>query len=81
MPGIVTPTGLFVQTGGALVPLPVTRTPLGVALAALIAQIDAGAVQPCPHCGRYACECEDVPAVTGGDPHGDNNLDGIEIPF
>jgi len=60
MPGIVTPTGLFVQTGGALVPLPVTRTPLGAAVAAVIAAIDAGELLPCPHCGAVGgCDCLD----------------------
>lgn len=77
MLGIVTRTGLFVQAGGKLVPLPAAHTPLGEAIAALVAAIDAGEVQPCPHCGRYACECE-----LGADPHGDLSawLES-EIPF
>ena len=76
--GIVTAAGPAIRHRGVTVPLPATRTPLGDAVAAVIADIDAGEIVACPHCGRYACECEQPSA----DPHGDLSawLEG-EIPF
>ena len=76
--GIVTTRGPAIRHRGVTVPLPATRTALGAAVATLVAAIDAGELLPCPHCGRYACECEQPSA----DPHGDLSawLEG-EIPF
>ena len=76
--GIITARGPAIIHRGVTVQLPATRTPLGDAVAAAVAAIDAGELQPCPHCGRYACECEQPSA----DPHGDLSawLEG-EIPF
>ena len=65
--GIITDRGPAIRHRGVTVPLPATRTALGAAVAALIAAIDAGELQPCPHCGRFDCECEQPSA----DPHGD----------
>ena len=65
--GIITARGPAIIHRGVTVPLPATRTPLGAAVATLIAAIDAGELQPCPHCGRFDCECEQPSA----DPHGD----------
>ena len=60
MVGLVTSTGVFVQAGGALLPLPAARTPLGQWMAATVAAIDAGELLPCPHCGKFAgCDCLD----------------------
>ena len=76
--GIITARGPAIIHRGVTVQLPATRTPLGAAVAAAVAAIDAGELQPCPVCGRYACECEQPSA----DPHGDLSawLEG-EIPF
>lgn len=58
--GIVTPTGLAIVHRGVTVPLPATLTPLGQAVAELCADIEAGLIVACPHCGEYGgCECED----------------------
>ena len=76
--GIVTATGPAIRHRGVTVQLPATRTPLGAAVAAMVAAIDAGEVQPCQHCGRYACECEQPSA----DPHDDLAVwQDCEIPF
>ena len=76
--GIITAAGPAIRHRGVTVPLPATRTALGAAVAAAVAAIDAGGLQPCPVCGRYACECEQPSA----DPHGDLSawLEG-EIPY
>lgn len=75
MRGIVNSAGVFVEMGGGLVPLPATHTPLGEAVAALIAAIDAGAVEPCPVCGRFDCDSDDWHEMhtspLDADPHGD----------
>ena len=76
--GIVTDRGPAIVHRGVTVPLPATRTPLGDAVAAVIADIDAGEIVACPHCGRYACECEQPSA----DPHDDLAVwQDCEIPF
>ena len=77
MTGIITPRGPAIRHRGVTVHLPAEHTPLGAAVAAAVAAIDAGELQPCPHCGRYACECE-----PDADPHGDLSawLEG-EIPY
>ena len=76
--GIITARGPAIIHRGVTVQLPATRTPLGAAVAAAVAAIDAGELQPCPVCGRYACECEQPSA----DPHGDLAVwQDCEIPF
>ena len=76
--GIVTARGPALRHAGVTVQLPVTRTALGAAVLAAIAAIDAGEITPCPHCGRYACECEQPSA----DPHDDLAVwQDCEIPF
>lgn len=76
--GIITARGPAIIHRGVTVPLPATRTPLGAAVAAAIAAIDAGEIVACPHCGRYACECEQPSA----DPHGDLAAwQDCEIPY
>ena len=58
--GIVTAAGPAIIHRGVTVPLPATRTPLGAAVATLVAAIDAGELQPCPHCGAVGgCDCLD----------------------
>lgn len=58
--GIVTPSGAAVRVGAAVLPLPVARTPVGAWVAGVIAAIDAGELQPCPHCGTWGgCDCVD----------------------
>lgn len=58
--GILTPTGPAIVHRGVTVPLPATLTPLGQAVAELIADIDAGRIVACPHCGVYGgCDCLD----------------------
>jgi hypothetical protein len=60
MTGIVTAHGLALRHAGVTVPLPATRTPLGAAVAAAVAAIDAGELLPCPHCGAVGgCDCLD----------------------
>ena len=60
MTGIVTQHGPALRHAGVTVQLPATRTPLGAAVAAAVAAIDAGELQPCIHCGAYAvCDCLD----------------------
>ena len=76
--GIVTQHGPALRHAGVTVQLPAARTPLGQAVAALVAAIDAGEIVACPHCGRYACECEQPSA----DPHDDLAVwQDCEIPF
>jgi len=76
--GIITDRGPAIRHRGVTVPLPATRTALGAAVAAAIAAFDAGEIVACPHCGRYACECEQPSA----DPHGDLAVwQDCEIPF
>ena len=59
-----------------------TRTPLGTALAELL----ASGVEPCPVCLRYACDCDEWHELmntdpTDPDPHGDlRALQAMEIP-
>ena len=78
MTGIVTQHGPALRHAGVTVQLPAARTPLGQAVAALVAAIDAGEIVACPHCGRYACECEQPSA----DPHDDLAVwQDCEIPF
>ena len=58
--GIITARGPAIIHRGVTVPLPATRTPLGAAVAAAVAAIDAGELLPCPYCGAYAgCDCLD----------------------
>ena len=58
--GIITARGPAIIHRGVTVPLPAARTPLGVAVAALVAAIDAGELLPCRHCGAYGgCDCEE----------------------
>ena len=60
MTGIVTARGPAIRHAGVTVQLPAARTPLGAAVAAMVAAIDAGEVLPCIHCGAYAgCDCLD----------------------
>ena len=58
--GIVTARGPALRHAGVTVQLPVTRTPLGAAVATLVAAIDAGELLPCQHCGAVGgCDCLD----------------------
>ena len=84
--GIVTATGPAIRHRGVTVQLPATRTPLGAAVAALVAAIDAGELLPCPHCGAYGgCDCEEWIAAMQAppvDPHGDLSAwQDCEIPY
>ena len=87
MAGIVTPSGVFVEVGAARLPLPVARTPVGQWVAQIIADIDAGELQPCRYCGRYfGCDCDDLvelmTAPPTADPHDDLTwAANEEIPF
>ena len=77
MTGIVTAAGPAIRHRGVTVQLPAERTPLGAAVAAVVAAIDAGEITPCPHCGRYACECEPE-----ADPHGDlSEWQDCDLPY
>ena len=83
--GIVTASGAAVRAGAVTLPLPKTRTPLGEAVAALVAAIDAGELLPCRHCGAYGgCDCEEWGAAMqpSADPHGDLSAwQDCEIPY
>ena len=58
--GIVTAAGPAIRHRGVTVQLPAEHTPLGAAVAAAVAAIDRGEVQPCPHCGAAGgCDCLD----------------------
>jgi hypothetical protein len=58
--GIITARGPAIVHRGVTVQLPATRTPLGDAVAAVIADIDAGEIVACPHCGAVGgCDCLD----------------------
>jgi hypothetical protein len=59
-PSVATSTGLYARCGDGWRQLQPTRTPLGVALAELL----ASGVEPCPACEKFACQCPDP------DPHG-----------
>jgi len=65
------------------VPVQPTRTPLGAALADLL----ASGVEPCPVCDRYGCDCGEWAELmntdpTDPDPHGDlRALQAMEIPL
>ena len=85
--GIITAAGPAIVHRGVTVPLPATRTPLGDAVAALVAAIDAGELLPCRHCGAYGgCDCEEwiaaMLAPPPVDPHEDLSVwKSGEIPF
>ena len=87
MTGIVTARGPAIRHAGVTVQLPAARTPLGVAVAALVAAIDAGELLPCRHCGAYGgCDCEEwiaaMLAPPPVDPHEDLSVwKSGEIPF
>jgi hypothetical protein len=82
-PGVATSTGLYARCGDGWRQLQPTRTPLGVALAELL----ASGVEPCPVCLRYACDCDEWHEImftdpTDPDPHGDlRALQAMEIPL
>ncbi len=83
MTGIITRTGPAIKHRGVTVALPAARTPAGAWIAATVAAIDAGELQPCPHCGKFAgCDCMDWLEWMAADPPGDlsGGLEG-EIPF
>ena len=85
--GIITTSGPAIMHRGVTVQLPAVRTPLGEAVAALVAVIDAGELQPCRHCGAYGgCDCEEwiaaMLAPPPVDPHEDLSVwKSGEIPF
>ena len=79
--GTITSGGPCVQVGAALLPLPNTRQP--------VREWVEAEVWPdlCPECGATVCDCV-TPAEMAAllarldaDPHGSNDLTGIEIPF
>ena len=55
--GIVTTSGAALRVGVAVLPLPRAHTAAGQWIAAQVAAIDSGELQPCPQCGAYSCEC------------------------
>ena len=83
MLGIVTKSGIALQHNGHIVPLAPTLTPLGAALAELL----ASGVEPCPVCDRYSCDCDEWHEImftdpTDPDPHGDlRALQAMELPY
>ena len=76
--GFITPTGPAIRHRGAVVPLPATQQPLVEFVAAL---------DICPECGGLVCDCITAEAMAAllaridADPHGHNDLSGLEIPF
>ena len=83
----VTACGSAICHAGVTVPLPAEHTPLGEAVAAMVAAIDAGELLPCRHCGAYGgCDCEEriaaMQAPPSVDPHEDLSIWKLgEIPF
>ena len=81
--GYATPAGLYLRCGDGLRLVEPTRTPLGVALAELL----ASGVELCPVCNRYGCDCEEWAELMNTDPmnpdpHGDlRALQAMEIPL
>ena len=88
--GIAAPDGLYARCGDGWRKLQPTRepiaaglTPLGVALADLL----ASGVEPCPVCDRYGCDCGEWAELmntdpTDPDPHGDlRALQAMELPY
>lgn len=80
--GTITSGGPCVQVGAALLPLPNTRQTVREWMAGVTAWPDL-----CPECGGEVCDCvtdEEMAALLArldADPHGMNDLDGIEISF
>jgi hypothetical protein len=78
--GIVTERGVFAPVGGVLHRLPATQQPVRE----WMAQVE---VSLCPECHEPVCDC--IPADRwaalleriDADPHGTNDLTGIDIPF
>ena len=62
--GYATPAGLYLRCGDGLRLVEPTRTPLGVALAELL----ASGVEPCPVCGRVGCDCDEWAELMYTDP-------------
>lgn len=60
--GVATSTGLYARCGDGWRKLQPTLTPLGVALAELL----ASGVEPCPVCNRYACDCDEWHEIMNG---------------
>jgi hypothetical protein len=61
-PGVATSTGLYARCGDGWRQLQPTRTPLGVALADLL----ASGVEPCPVCEKFACDCDEWHEIMNG---------------
>lgn len=78
MTGHITRTGAAIRHRGALVPLPATQQPL----VEFVAELDI-----CPECGNTTCDCITAEAMAAllaridADPHGVNDLSGLEIPY
>ena len=79
MAGHVTPSGVFVEVGAARLPLPAT--------AQTVREWVTGLPDLCPECHEPVCDCIPADVWAGllaridADPHGVNDLTGIEIPF
>jgi len=58
--GVLVGSHPYIKAGDTLQRLPRAKTPIGAWIAALIADIDSGAVAPCPHCGGWCgCSCDE----------------------
>jgi hypothetical protein len=68
-------------------PIVTTLTPLGRDVQAFCEAWQRGDVEPCPVCGRIACDCDEWHELmntdpTDPDPHGDlRALQAMEIPL
>ena len=80
--GIVTKRGAAVRVGAAVLSLPKAHTAAGAWIADAVARIDAGEIQPCPHCGHFGCECwEWVELMTAPAPADPYTLTDEDLPY
>lgn len=65
--GVATPTGLYARCGDGWRKLEPTRTPIVAQLTPLgLAVREACDTEPCPVCGRYACDCDEWHEIMNG---------------
>ncbi len=85
--GVATPDGLYARCGDGWRKLEPTRTPIVQLTPLGLAVREACDTEPCPVCGRFACDCDEWHEImhtdpTDPDPHGDlRALQAMEIPL
>lgn len=80
--GIVTRTGPAIRHASAVVSMPRAQTPVGEWVAATVAAIDAGELQPCSNYGRFDCGCwEWVELMTAPAPAEPYTFTNEDLPY